>query len=129
MLICQLQCVSKGLDTTETFLWVFSQCSPNDLLNRIWNPRNFFAQRWRRNKHLLAVDFGECTMKRKISGNPFVNDNPKRILVACNTGPTLELLRSHVGRCTNNILHTLILRALDNKSDAEITEQYLIMLA
>src|SRR5690348_2205762 len=78
LLQCQASlCKSSGkcLYTRKTLLWVFCQRCQYNLLNfrrYIWYSA---AQRWRRNKHMLAGNLSKCAVKRAVPTQPLVDDD------------------------------------------------------
>lgn len=65
-------------------------------------------------------DFGVCSLKWAIAGQPFVYHDAQRILVAGGTRVRLYLFGGHVGDGTRDILGILVRTALRGQRDAKI---------
>src|SRR6266702_1159473 len=61
------------------------------------------------------------------SRQPFVNNDPQRILITDRTRFALDLLRSHIGYCANDILGVLVARTLGHSGNAKIADQNLVI--
>src|SRR5579871_1564870 len=78
---------------------------------------------------MLAGDLYIGALKRALSRQPFIDDDPQRILVAGEVGASLELFRGHIGDSPYNLLALLRGRTLDDQRDAKVAEQNLVVFA
>src|SRR6266567_3323056 len=76
---------------------------------------------------MLGNNFQIGTVERGESAQPFIDDNPQRILIASRQWPALKLLWSHVRGCSNLILQDLRVGIVGGNCYAEITEPDLIL--
>ncbi len=72
---------------------------------------------------MFGGDLGHRAGEWALAGQPLVDHDSQRILIAGRARRGLNLLRRHIGNCANDFL-ILIARAVRGNSDAKIREQH-----
>ena len=124
-----LQGDSKVLDRGKTLLRLFGERSQHHFFNGGRETWNLLTQRWRRRYQVLGHDLRQRALKRVIPGEPFVDNNAKRILVTGWSRLTLNLFRSHIQNRSRHLLDTLRLRMPREHTQAKVAEQNVKTLA
>src|SRR5437868_6414404 len=78
---------------------------------------------------MLGGNLGKRSRKGSLSGEPFIDDHPKSVLIGGGTRMRLDLLRSHIRDGTDRILGRLIARTLCDDGDAKVTEHHLTVFS
>src|SRR4051794_17755702 len=84
--------LGKALNIWIALRGIFCQGLENDLFKRWCNGGVARLQRGRRSVEMLGRDFCHRAIKGTFTTEPFVHDYGKRILVACQTRLTFQLL-------------------------------------
>src|SRR5258706_14040032 len=84
--------LGKALNIRIALRGIFRQGLENDLFKRRRNRRTAHLQRGRRGIEMLGGYFSHRAIKGTFTTEPFVHDHSKRILVACSTRLSFQLL-------------------------------------
>src|SRR5262249_47725578 len=85
--------VSENLDVGKALAGIFLQTAHDYLLDIGRAAYSSTAWGWRHDKEVLVNNFMKCAIKRPAPAEPFVNDYPKRVLIAGPAWSPLKLLR------------------------------------
>src|SRR6266571_1191303 len=78
---------------------------------------------------MLDRYFSKGAMEGTVSGQPFIDNDCQRILVAGRTRMRLDLFRGHIGDGASHILCILVAGTLSDNGNTEVAEQDLTTLA
>jgi hypothetical protein len=75
---------------------------------------------------MLAGDFGERTLERALSTQPFIDDNAQSVLVTSEAWSALKLLGGHIGNSSCHLLRRLRASALSKYDQTKIAELHFV---
>jgi hypothetical protein len=101
----------------------FCQGGQHDLLDGWRQRRNLIAERGRRNERVLDGYFLKRSGEGGRAGQPFVEDNPQRVLIAGRARLRLKMLRGHVSHGPRHLFQFCRLGAVRQQRDAKVAEQ------
>src|SRR5579863_376148 len=87
-------------------------------------------QRWWWHECMPDRNFGKGALKGTRTAQPFIDNNPQRILVTIGASSRLNLLRCHIGDSARQFLYalsTVKVCTLGHQGNAKIAEQYFVI--
>src|SRR5579859_585457 len=108
---------------------IFLQCPHNNLLDLRWKLYSPGFERGRRGKQMVMCNLIERARERPVTSEPFIYDNPQRILIAAAPWFPLQLLRGSIRHGPLKIAEFRVDRgqAVGNNSDAKVAEHHSII--
>src|SRR5437588_4788514 len=75
---------------------------------------------------MFSRDLSKCTCEKALTGQPLIDHNSQRVLIACRVWVSPDLFRSHICDGSRRVIFLLGAGRLGNQGNTKVTEQNLI---